>query len=274
MPDRLLDLHLHTPRSDGLNTPAQWASLARRSGLAGIAITDHDVLPDRADLEWAAASFGIAMLGGIELSVRLGPRGLHVLGYGFDPENPALAALCAELQAGRRARFRGFAERLLKRGLRLDERRLAQLEANHAPGRVHLARELVRAKHAGNVRDAFRKHLGEFDGLAPGASVPEAAAALAALHGAGGVAALAHPPADLKRADWRALADAGLDGIEANAVGCPKNHAAFLAERVAEYGFVPVGGSDAHGEPPRFVGARTTSWETWEALLARARPRA
>jgi len=38
------DLHLHSTCSDGAYTPAQVVDLARRSGLAAIALTDHDTL--------------------------------------------------------------------------------------------------------------------------------------------------------------------------------------------------------------------------------------
>ena len=38
------DLHLHTTHSDGSYLPAQVVELAVRSGLAAVAITDHDTL--------------------------------------------------------------------------------------------------------------------------------------------------------------------------------------------------------------------------------------
>ena len=38
------DLHVHSTHSDGTYTPAQIVELARRSGLAAVALTDHDTL--------------------------------------------------------------------------------------------------------------------------------------------------------------------------------------------------------------------------------------
>src|SRR4051794_2608808 len=43
-PPGWFDLHIHTTHSDGSYTTAQVLELARRTGLAGIAITDHDTL--------------------------------------------------------------------------------------------------------------------------------------------------------------------------------------------------------------------------------------
>src|SRR5438034_1333115 len=39
-----VDLHVHSTYSDGLYTPGEIVGLARRSGLAALAITDHDTL--------------------------------------------------------------------------------------------------------------------------------------------------------------------------------------------------------------------------------------
>src|SRR5438445_198286 len=38
------DLHVHTTHSDGAYTPAQVVELARRAGLAAVAVTDHDAV--------------------------------------------------------------------------------------------------------------------------------------------------------------------------------------------------------------------------------------
>ena len=40
----IFDLHVHTTYSDGLLSPKEVVDLARRKGLNGIAITDHDTV--------------------------------------------------------------------------------------------------------------------------------------------------------------------------------------------------------------------------------------
>jgi 3',5'-nucleoside bisphosphate phosphatase len=66
-PPGWFDLHIHTTHSDGLYTAAQVLELARRAGLAGIAITDHDTL---AGAEEALQLSGAKSLRGL-------PRGLE-----------------------------------------------------------------------------------------------------------------------------------------------------------------------------------------------------
>lgn len=41
---RYIDLHVHSRSSDGSDTPAALAALAAESGLAAVALTDHDTV--------------------------------------------------------------------------------------------------------------------------------------------------------------------------------------------------------------------------------------
>ena len=65
----IIDLHVHTNRSDGLYSPKQVIKAAIKRGLDGIAITDHDVPPPR------IRSDKILIIPGIEVSSDQG----HVL---------------------------------------------------------------------------------------------------------------------------------------------------------------------------------------------------
>src|SRR5690348_12143013 len=75
------DLHVHTTHSDGTYTPAQVVELARRSGLAAVAVTDHDTLSGVADAQAAAAGSGLEVVPGVEISCEHHGRELHLLGY-------------------------------------------------------------------------------------------------------------------------------------------------------------------------------------------------
>jgi predicted metal-dependent phosphoesterase TrpH len=69
----------------------------------------------------------------------------------------------------------------------------------------------------------------------------------------------------------RALADAGLAGLEADHFDHPPEQARRFRELAEELGLVVTAGSDCHGtlyDPVR-MGARRTSVETVEALEAR-----
>src|SRR5205823_8090842 len=61
------DLHLHTTHSDGSYTPAEVVDLARRSGLAALAVTDHDTTAGVAAARTAAAD-GLEVIAGVEVT--------------------------------------------------------------------------------------------------------------------------------------------------------------------------------------------------------------
>lgn len=74
----LLDLHNHTRYSpDSRVPPAELVAVAKRIGLQGLAITDHNAVAGVAEAE-AAAGKDFLILPGIEVSTASG----HVLGYG------------------------------------------------------------------------------------------------------------------------------------------------------------------------------------------------
>ena len=87
-----LDLHVHSTCSDGALSPRELVAAARRAGLGMIALADHDttagVEPARAA---AAALGGIGVITAIELTCLLDGAELHLLGYAFRGDDPAIA---------------------------------------------------------------------------------------------------------------------------------------------------------------------------------------
>lgn len=100
------DLHVHTNRHspDGRMDPLDMARRARRIGLDGVVVTEHDWLWSEAELEEVrAATSGLVVLAGVEVTAREG----HFLAYGFQepfavPRGIGVADLCREvhLQGG------------------------------------------------------------------------------------------------------------------------------------------------------------------------------
>ena len=41
---RTIDLHMHSTYSDGTYTPAELVTYAKKKGLSGISLTDHDTI--------------------------------------------------------------------------------------------------------------------------------------------------------------------------------------------------------------------------------------
>lgn len=91
------NFHLHTCYSDGRMTPEALIQQAVRHGLRGLAITDHhSVTGYRLARRWLLNQKDDPPLqpqlwSGIEITASLEGTEVHLLGYDFDPEHPALA---------------------------------------------------------------------------------------------------------------------------------------------------------------------------------------
>ncbi|MGD0897429.1 MAG: PHP domain-containing protein [Thermoguttaceae bacterium] len=123
------DLHCHTVRSDGNDTPQELIDNAVAAGLYAIAITDHDVAPplvlETADggcvstVEYAAAR-GLRLVLGYEFSCDTHVDDVHICGYGLDWTHPDLLR---EVEAAERSKSRAYeelCERLTAAGMPID----------------------------------------------------------------------------------------------------------------------------------------------------------
>jgi len=255
------DLHLHSTYSDGTYTPSQIVDLARRSGLAAIALTDHDTLSGVSEALSASSGSGVEVISGVEISAEYRRAELHLLGYFVDLDDPPLLAALGRLCRDRQARFWTMADRLRQCGVTVDEAELQETAGNGTLGRRNLAEFLVRTRRAGSVREAFARYLGDRGRVAvPKARLP-VAEAIARVRGAGGVAAWAHPSYYCTRETLAELRELGLGAVEAEYPGARTGRTRELRATAAELRLAVTGGSDCHGPGHyrRAVGARTIS---------------
>ena len=98
-----IDLHTHSNRSDGTDTPAELVERAAGTGLDVVALTDHDNTAGWDEAAEAADRVGIRLVRGIEVSTKLDGTSVHLLGYAFDPDDPALVAELRRIIDGREA---------------------------------------------------------------------------------------------------------------------------------------------------------------------------
>lgn len=279
---QMIDLHAHTRRSDGTDTPAGLIARAAGAGVSVLAVTDHDTTAgwDEAIAATATVPGAPTLVPGIELSCRApatggGGVGVHLLGYLFDRDHAEFAEERARLRAERIVRLRAMAEAMAADGLPIDPDRVCA-EAGPSGGRPHLARALVEAGVVGTVGEAFTRL------LAPGGPYhrrrrdTDLARGIALITAAGGAAVLAHPGAgsrgrtpDLAGLD--ALVDAGLAGIEVDHPehdGPMRRRLRALADR---HGLMVTGSSDYHGEnKPNRLGQCVTAPDQYALLRARA----
>jgi len=272
------DLHLHTTASDGVHTPGELVRMAAQQGFGLIAVTDHDSVDGLAQARETGKGLGVRVLSGVELGCTA-HREVHVLGYGFDPENQALIDFCKSRVTERQARAEEMIRRLCDAGKAVSMERVYEL-AKGVIARPHIARALVEAGHASSVQSAFDRF------LTPGRPtyVPREKVTVGEgvrlIREAGGVAVLAHPM-EMKMGEttleslveeWKSQ---GLSGVEVYHPSAQNNHAAFLYAMARRQGLLVTGGSDFHGEAVRRtgIGEGLDRWKTMEsdaeALLAR-----
>jgi predicted metal-dependent phosphoesterase TrpH len=253
------DLHIHTTHSDGSYTPAQVVELARRAGLAAVAVTDHDAVGGVAAARAAAVGAGVEVVAGVEITAELRGRELHLLGYFFHTDDGPLTAALETVRRGRVERFAEMVERLRACGASLDLGNDPAPGAPEALGRRHLAEMLVRQGKAGSVREAFARWL--HDGgraAAPKLRLP-VGEAVALVRGAGGVAALAHPPYDCTLEALAELRDLGMGAVEVDYPAVKASRRRELREWASRLGLAVTAGSDCHGPGKHAVGACTAS---------------
>jgi predicted metal-dependent phosphoesterase TrpH len=266
------DLHAHTRYSDGAFTPWELVREAQRCGLAAVAVTDHDTLAGVAEARAAGAACGVEVIGGVEITARVGAQEVHVLGYFFGDSEPTstLAAALRHAQAVREQRVRQLVIKLNELGVPLTLAEVAAGSERGTVGRPHVAQALVRRGVVRSVEEAFERFLKAGQPAYVERYRMEAAEAIGHVRRAGGVAVLAHP--GLNRVDDRLgeLRDQGLAGLEV----WHSRHSAAQTEhyrkRAEQLGLIATGGSDCHG-PQRggpLLGTVTVDYEVVERLRA------
>jgi len=267
-----IDLHVHSTASDGLYTPAQVVDLARRSGLAGVALTDHDTVEGIPAACAAARQWSLEIIPGVEITAEHRGREMHLLAYFIRLDDEPLAAALARIRQHRVERFWAMVERLRACGVALDQQEIEDLAAEGTLGRRRLAEYLVRIRKAATMHEAFRRYLGDRErACVPKMCLP-AEEALALVRGAGGVAAWAHPSYDCNREVLGELKNLGLEALE---VHYPRHRSTRTRELLAladEFDLAITGGSDCHGPglTRRAIGACGVSRAELEALRQRA----
>jgi predicted metal-dependent phosphoesterase TrpH len=161
-----------------------------------------------------------------------------------------------------------MAARLTALGFSIDLDALRRLFPRATWGRRHLADYLVRTRQATSTREVFTRYLGDGGPACVAKPRLDACEAIALIRGAGGVAALAHPPHDLRQSTFQALVDGGMRAVEVDGPGFSNGKSRRLRELASRLGLVGIAGSDFHASdrPGRWVGAITTPVNILERL--------
>lgn len=277
-----IDLHTHSSRSDGTETPRAVVTAAAEAGLDVIALTDHDVTTGWAEADATGKEVGVSVVPGMEVSCSYRGISIHLLGYLFDPDDPALVAELTRSRGSRVDRIRTMAGLLQADGYPVSYQAVLDHSASEATlGRPHLADALVTAGVYPNREAAFADVLAGSSRYYVSHYAPHPADMVRLVRAAGGLAVIAHPfAAERGRTVGdeviEELAAAGLTGIEVDHRDHgpqARDRAARLAERL---GLLPTGSSDYHGAAGKAnrLGENTTAPEVLDTMLEQAPGRA
>jgi predicted metal-dependent phosphoesterase TrpH len=249
---KLIDLHAHTTASDGALEPEGLVDLARETGLAAVAVTDHDTVDGAPRALAAGKESGTEVVPGVEISAEFNPGTMHMLGYFIDPEHPALTGPLFELQDARQRRNPRIVESLNNMGFGLTMDEVEQAAGGGQVGRPHFARVMVDKGYAADVQEVFDKYLAKGGPayVEKFRLTPEECISM--IRRAGGLPVLAHPfTLRLEDGELADLVDRlkseGLEGLEV----LYSEHTPEMADKYLNLArrleLLPTGGSDYHG---------------------------
>jgi hypothetical protein len=247
----LIDLHTHTTESDGRCSPQELVARAASAGVTVLAVTDHDTVAGCEEVGRRCAAARIEFVPGIEITAVRRGVDIHVLGYFLDVASGDLHTFLAEQRSRRVDRVRQIIERLTALGITLDADAILRPAVEHprtSAGRPWIARALVADGHAATTDEAFERWLAR----GRPAFVPRQGAppeeVVARIHGARGLASLAHPVLLGDDALVRTLVGAGFDAIEAYHTKHDADATTRYLAMAAALGIAVSGGSDFHGD--------------------------
>ncbi len=247
MLEGFFDLHTHTTASDGTLSPEQLIRCCLEAGLSGVGITDHDTMAAIPEAIQLAASSGLTVVPGIEISTEQHGKEIHILGYYCSPNSPSLNQMMSEVRDARKSRMELIVANLRNAGVDITLEQLVFHIGNEAVGRPHIARALVAMGAAESVQDAFDRYLVRGKpGYVPRYKL-DPIVAVKQILAAGGVPVLAHPGLIGDDSVIEALIVAGLKGIEVWYPQHTNEQVEHYAEMADSLGLIPTGGSDFHG---------------------------
>lgn len=276
MPILNADLHCHSVVSDGTLTPEELASRAAANGVELWSLTDHDEIGGQQRAAAAARAHGIRYLTGTEISVTFADQTVHIVGLGFDADDPAILQGLRQTRGGRGIRAREMAGQLAEVGIAgTYEGALRYVGNPELISRTHFARYLVECGVCKDTGEVFRKYLTEGN---PG-YVPHRWATLKSaiqwITSAGGMAIVAHPAryrftANEEYALFSEFKAHGGRGVEVVTGSHSAAEYVRYADTAREFGLAASRGSDFHspgeshtdlGQLPFLPGDLVPVWE-------------
>lgn len=283
----MIDLHVHSNRSDGTYSPTELVDYAIEKGLKAFALTDHDTVDGLKEaLQYAESlrakqalstshlstpDMGAAdtnsdsdkpdnsvthiipeIIPGIEFSTEYQGQDVHIVGLYIDYENEGFQKYLQDFVDSRNTRNEKMCRLLQEAGIDITYEALLQEFPDAVITRAHYAKYLLSHGYIKSMNEAFERFVGNHAPCyVPREKVTPAQAVQLILR-AGGIPILAHPilyHMSDKRLDTLVseLKTAGLMGIEAIYSTYAPAEERQIRRLAGKYNLLISGGSDFHG---------------------------
>lgn len=268
----MIDLHVHSNKSDGTFSPRELVDYAMEKGLTAFALTDHDTMdglqeaisyaeelrarfsedsvPQGADLHTIRVP---QIIPGIEFSTEYQGKDVHVLGLDIDYQNPVFMKSLRTFIESRDGRNRKMCDNLReKAGIDISYEKLTAEFPRAVITRTHYAKYLLNHGYIRSLSEAFERYVGDHCPCYVPREKVTPVQAVKLILAADGIPVLAHPVL-YHLSDERLeqlvseLKDAGLIGIEAIYSSYNSSEERQIRGLAKKYRLLISGGSDFHG---------------------------
>lgn len=244
------DMHCHTTRSDGSDSPEFVIRLAKQMGLSALAITDHDSYAADYDAEGLGKSLGMRVINGVECSTFDFARQhkVHILCYNIKHPD-AVEELLRRVTKNRADATLAMLEKVARLYPITEEMVREGVSDSGYLGKQHIVLALMKAGYTNEMYgELYQRLFNRRTGLC---SLPvkqvDSLEAMGYLRESGGVIVMAHPSVYKSITTMGDLIRAGIHGIE---LYHPRNTAedmATIRQAAADHGLLLTGGTDFHG---------------------------
>ena len=268
----MIDLHVHSTRSDGTYTPKELVDYAVLKGLKAFALTDHDTVDgldeaiqyaealrqkqaenlQAAACDKAACKHIPEIIPGIEFSTEYQGRDIHIVGLYIDYKDKEFTRYLQSFIDSRTLRNQKMCRLLTEAGIDISYDKLLEEFPGSVITRAHYAKYMLNHGYIKSIKEAFERYVGDnCPYFVPREKVTPAQAVELTLK-AGGVPVLAHPilyhMSDARLDKLVAeLTESGLMGIEAiYSTYCTADERK-IHNLAKKYKLLISGGSDFHG---------------------------
>lgn len=244
----MIDLHIHSNKSDGTLAPEEIIQKSSKLKLYAISITDHDSIDGLRKATTESKKYGINFIPGIEISSSYNGYDVHILGYFLNYNNRELINILAELKLYRKIRINKIVEKISNSGINININDIKNYNSDNSVGRIHVARALFEKGFVKNTNEAFEKYLIENSPFYVKKKMLDISEAVNLLKKSGAVVCLAHPGMNDAIKDIDKIMKLGFDGIESYHPLNNSEQTKMLLSFAITNNFLATGGSDNHGD--------------------------